>query len=191
MAAGLGNVAPAGAALLQATDLSKTRIGEELSDAKARLESAEHRLTAVESQVEFAEADLGKIRTRLSDERRHLAEALDQTTADRHRQFDQLGAMETQATRLSKGGRQPSKSIRRMQDAIEVGHVRMDNLSLKSDLLQLLVDVVEGERQLWESRFAILQGRDAGKIREAYERFTPLFTNFQASRDYVRQQVSI
>jgi potassium-dependent mechanosensitive channel len=181
----------AAAALLQATDLSKTRIGEELSDAKARLESAEHRLTAVESQVEFAEADLGKIRTRLSDERRHLAEALDQTTADRHRQFDQLGAMETQATRQSKGGRQPSKSIRRLQESIEVGHVRMDNLSLKSDLLQLLVDVVEGERQLWESRFAILQGRDAGKIREAYERFTPLFTNFQASRDYVRQQVSI
>jgi small-conductance mechanosensitive channel len=78
-----------------------------------------------------------------------------------------------------------------MQEAVEMGHVRIDNLSLKSDLLQLLLDVVEGERQLWESRFSIVHGGEPGKIREAYERFTPLFTNFQASRDYVRQQISI
>ena len=51
--------------------------------------------------------------------------------------------------------------------------------------------MVEGERQLWESRFSIVQRHDAGKIREAYERFTPLFNNLQASRDYVGQQVSI
>lgn len=184
----------AAAALLQATELSKTRIGEELSDTKARLESAEHRLAAVESQVEFTEADLAKIRTRLSEERQHLADALDQTTADRHRQFDDVRAMEGQTARLSKrstGGRQPQGTLRRTQVAIEVGHVRLENLSLKSDLLQLLLDVVEGERQLWESRFTIVHGHEPGKIAEAYARFTPLFTNFQASRDYVRQQVSI
>jgi small-conductance mechanosensitive channel len=184
----------AAAALLQATELSKTRIGEEVSDTKARLESAEHRLAAVESQVEFTEADLAKIRTRLSEERQQLADALEQTTADRHRQFDELRAMEGQTARLSKGntrGRQRQRTIHRTQATIEVGHVRTDNLSLKSDSLQLLLDVVEGERQLWESRFTIVHGHEPGQIAEAYERFTPLFNNFQPSRDYVRQQVSL
>jgi len=184
----------AAAALLQATELSKTRIGEELSETRARLESADHRLAAVESEVEFTEADLSKIRTRLSEERQQLAEHLDQTTADRHRQFGELRAIEAQlaapASKTAGGGRQP-KNVRRMKEAVEVGHVRTDNLSLKSDLLQLLLDVVEGERQLWESRFSIVHDREPGKIREAYDRFTPLFTNFQASRDYVRQQISI
>lgn len=184
----------AAAALLQATELSKTRIGEDLSDAKSRLQSAEHRLAAVESQVDFTDDDLGKIRTRLSGERQRLADALEQTTADRHRQFDEVRAMEGQMARLSKGtngGRQVQRTIRRTQAAVEVGHVRTDNLSLQSDFLQLLLDVVEGERQLWESRYAIVHEHEPGKISEAYERFTPLFSNFQASRDYVRQQVSI
>ena len=185
----------AAAALLQATELSKTRIGEELSEARVRLESVDHRLAAVESKVEFTEEDLAKIRTRLSEERQRLADQLDQTTADRHRQFGELRAIEAQlaaqAPKAAGGRREPSKNIRRMQEAVEVGHVRTDNLSLNSDLLQLLLDVVEGERQLWESRFSIVHGRDPGKIREAYERFTPLFTNFQASQDYVRQQISI
>jgi potassium-dependent mechanosensitive channel len=185
----------AAAALLQATELSRIRIVEELSDAKARLDSTEHRLAAVETQVDFTEADLTKVRTRLSEERQHLADELDRTTADRHRQFDDLRAMEGQlAVRLSKGSpsaRQAQKAIRRTQGAIEVGHVRTDNLSLKNDLLQLLLDVVDGERQLWESRFAIVHSHEPGKIREAYDRFTPLFTNFQSSRDYVRQQLSI
>ena len=185
----------AAAVLLQATELSKTRIGEELSDAKARLESAEHRLAAVESQEEFTEADLAKIRTRLSEEQQQLADELDKTTAERLRQFDELRTMEGQlASRVSKGstaGRQAARNLRRTQGAIEVGHVRTDTLSLKGDLLQLLLDVVEGERQLWESRYAIVHSGEPGTIREAYDRFAPLFTNFLASRDYVRQQLGI
>jgi small-conductance mechanosensitive channel len=182
----------AAAAEVQAAEVSRIRIGEELSDARARLGSAEQRLATVEPQVEFTEDDLAKIRKRLSDEQQRLADELDRTTAERHRQFEELRVMEGQlAARLSKAGRQDQRSVRRLQSGVEVARIRTDNLSLKSDSLQLLLDVVEGERQLWESRFAIVHGRDPGKIREAYDRFTPLFNNFQASRDYVRQQTSI
>jgi small-conductance mechanosensitive channel len=182
----------AAAAELQAAEVSRIRIGEELSDARARLGSAEQRLATVESQVEFTEADLAKIRKRLSEEQQHLADELERTTAERHRQFEELRVLEGQlAARLSKAGRKNQRSIRRLQSGVEVARIRTDNLSLKSDSLQLLLDVVEGERQLWESRFAIVHGRDPGKIREAYDRFTPLFNNFQASRDYVRQQAGI
>jgi small-conductance mechanosensitive channel/predicted nucleic acid-binding Zn-ribbon protein len=183
----------AAAAQLQAAEISKTRIQEERSDARARLESAQQRLGAVEPEVEFTEADLAKVRSRLSEEREHLTDELDQTTGARLRQFEEQRAMEAQlAARVSKGNAsQVSRTVRRAQGAVDVARLRTDNLSLKSDLLQLLLDVVEGERQLWESRFAMIRDRDSAKIREAYDRFTPLFSNFQASRDYVRQQAGI
>jgi small-conductance mechanosensitive channel len=179
----------AAAALLQATETAKLRISEELSDARARLETAEHRLASVEPQAKFTEEDLGTIRARLARERQALADELEETTAARRRQFDELRILEQQlAARLAK---RPGENVHRMQAAAEVGHVRSDNLALKGDLLQLLLDVVEGERQLWESRYRLMHSPEPGQAREAYDRFTPLFTNFQASRDYVRQQVSI
>jgi small-conductance mechanosensitive channel len=182
----------AAAAELQAAEASRIRVAEELSDARAGHDSAERRLSTVDPQVEFAEDDLAKIRQRLSEEHHTLGEELDRTTAERLRQFEELRAMEGQlAGRLSTAGRQVTRSAKRLQSTAEVVRIRTDNLSLKSDLLQLLLDVVEGERQLWESRFAVSQGSDPGKIREAYQRFTPLFHNFQASRDYVRQQAGI
>ncbi|HET9866558.1 MAG TPA: hypothetical protein VFQ06_04650, partial [Nitrospira sp.] len=64
----------AAAAMLQATELSKVRIGDELADARARLQTAVSRLSAVDPLVEFREADLEQIRTRLSQERQRLAQ---------------------------------------------------------------------------------------------------------------------
>lgn len=184
------------AAMLQAAELSKTRIQEELADARARLESAEHRLESVEPYVEFTDTDLGKIQARLSQERQGLANELEHTTAARRRQFDQLRDIEQQvATRLAKRTQQAPgnipESLRQVQAAAEAGRIQADNMALKGDLLQLLLDVVEGERQLWDSRFAIAHGAEPGKVREAYDRFTPLFANFRSSRDYLRQQVGI
>ena len=186
----------AAAALLHATELSKIRIGDELSDARARLQEAESRLSTVDQLVEFTEPDLEKIRTRLSQERQALTHELEETTTARHVQFEALRDLERQlASRMAKGegkaGKKPSESLRRIQAGTEVGRIRADNLALKSDLWQLLLDVVDSERQLWESRFAIMHNPEPGKAREAYDRFTPLFTNLQASRDYVRQQLSI
>jgi len=186
----------AAAAMLGAAELSKTRLQEELGDARARLESAERRLESIEPHVDFTEADLGKIRTRLSQERQDLADELERTTTARHRQYDRLRDLEHQlATRLAKRTEHAATKIperlRQVQAAVELGRIQADNLALKGDLLQLLLDMVEGERQLWESRFAIAHDADPGKAREAYDRFTPLFTNFHASRDYLRQQGSI
>jgi potassium efflux system protein len=185
----------AAAAMLQAAELSKTRLQEDLSDARARLQSAERRLESVESHVDFTDADLGKIRTRLSEERQGLAEELERTTAARRQQFDQLRDIERElAAQLAKRTDQAVKvpeGLRQLQAGAEVQRIQADNLALKGDLLRLLLDVMEGERQLWDSRFAIAQGAEAGKAREAYDRFTPLFANFRASRDYLRQQVTI
>jgi potassium efflux system protein len=185
----------AAAAMLQAAELSKTRLQEELNDARARLEAAERHLESVEAQVAFTEADLRTIGKRLSDELHNVSEELERTTPARRRQFDELRNTEQElATRLAKRKDQNRKlpeNLRGMQAAAEAERIQADNLALKADLLQLMLDVVEGERQLWESRFLIAHGAEPGKAREAYDRFTPLFTNFSASRDYLRQQVGI
>lgn len=185
----------AAAAVLQAAELSKTRLQEELEDTRARLEASERRLESVEPQVNFTEADLGKIRTRLSEEHHRLTEELERTTAARRRHFDELGTIEHElATRLARRKDQSGKlsdSFSQLQSAAEAARPQAENLALKADLLQLMLDVVEGERQLWESRFTLFHGAEPGKAREAYDRFTPLLKNFSASRDYLRQQVSI
>jgi hypothetical protein len=56
----------AAGAEVQAAEASRTRVAEDLSDARARLEAAERRLATVEPEVEFTDADLAKIRKRLS-----------------------------------------------------------------------------------------------------------------------------
>jgi len=184
----------AAAALLRAAELSKTRVQEELADAKARLAAAERRLASVESQVLFTEKDLAQVQARLAQERQDVSGALEQTTEERRRAFDALQETERQlAARLAAqpAGRTLPDGVKRAQAAAAVQRVAADNLALKSDLLQLTLDVVEGERQLWESRYVIVNSTEPGIAREAYERFTPLFTNFSASRDYLRQQVGI
>src|SRR5262245_28208703 len=167
----------AAAATLQAAELSKTRLQEELADARARLEAAARRLESVDPQVNFTEADLGKIRTRLSEEYQRLTEELERTTAARRRQFDELRIIEHElATRLARRKDQSGKrteSLSQLQAAAEVARPQAENFALKADLLQLMLDVVEGERQLWENRFTIFHGAEPGKAREAYDRFTP------------------
>ncbi|HEU4685792.1 MAG TPA: mechanosensitive ion channel domain-containing protein [Nitrospira sp.] len=184
------------AAMLGAAEVSKTRLEAELADTRARLDSAERRFRAVEPHVLFTEADLAKAQARLTKERQDLAGELERTTADRRQHGDALKAMEKQlAARVSRvtskqSGKRP-RGLRRMQAAAEVTRLETENLALKADLLELLLDIVEGERQLWDTRFAIAQGIDPATARDAYNRFTPLFTNFQASRDYLRQQAQI
>jgi len=187
----------AAAAMVGAAELSQTRVQEELAETRARLESSQRRLETVQPHLEFTQDDLRKVQAGLSQERQQLAGQLEQTAAERTTQSGALRDSERQlAARLTKrtskeaSGR-PPESLRRAEEAVELKRLSVDNLALKGDLLQLLLDIVEGERQLWDSRFSLAHSTEAGKAREAYIRFTPLFNNFRASRDYLRQQVGV
>jgi potassium-dependent mechanosensitive channel len=180
-----------------AAQLSNTRVEEELADTKARLAFEQRRLEAVAPHVIFSEAELDKVRARLTEERQRLEEELEQTLAERRRQS---AAMQEAERRLeSLRSKRPVRktpaaetaAMARANAAVELARARMDNLVLQGDLLQQLIDVVEGERQLWESRFVITHTAEPGQARDAYHRFTPLFGNFRAARDYLRQQAGI
>jgi len=187
----------AAAVRVSAAELSKTRVEEELADSRARLAFAQRQLETVEPHVDFSEPDLAKIRARLTDERQRLEGESERALVKRLAQSEVVQDAERQLQiKLAKPAAKnaPAKEPRRVTRAkmrVELARADMDNLVLKSDLLQQVIDVVEGERQSWESRYAIRDSHEPGKAREAYDRLAPLFQNFQAARDYLRQQVGI
>jgi potassium-dependent mechanosensitive channel len=187
----------AAAVRVSAAELSKTRVEEELADSRARLAFAQRQLATVEPHVDFSEPDLAKIRARLTEERQRLEGESERALVKRRAQSEVVQDAERQLQiELTKPAAKnaPAKEPRRVTQAkmrVELARADMDNLVLKSDLLQQVIDVVEGERQSWESRYAIRDSHEPGKAREAYDRLAPLFQNFQAARDYLRQQVGI
>ena len=189
--------ARAASVLLGAAQLSITRVEEELDGAKARLAFEQRQLDAVSPHVMFSEADLAQVRSRLAKERLRFEEQLEQSIVERQRQSQAVQQAEQRLDLLrnkravGKDSVEETPAISRGKAAVELARARMDNLVSQSDLLQQLMNVVEGERQLWENRFVIVHTSEPGKAREAYERFTPLFDNFRASRDYLRQQTGI
>lgn len=182
--------------LLEAAQLSRKRVEEELDGMKARLTFEQRRLEVVSTHVVFTETDLAQVRTRLDKEHLQLEERLEETFLERRRQSQVVQETEEGLTRLrsrqaGKGSAEEPPAVARAKVKVELAQTRMDNLVTQADLLQQLMNVVAGERQLWESRFVIAQTTEAGKAREMYQRFMPLFDNFQASRNYLRQQNGI
>lgn len=181
----------AAAVMVQAAELSKRRVEEELAETRTRLAFEQRRAQAVMPHVEFSEADLNKVRARVTEERQRLEEELEHILRERRRQALAVQEAERQLDRV-RAKRSPSKAaLARAEAAVELARARMDTLVMRGDLLQQVIDVAEGERQLWESRYAIVRTAEPGKAREAYEKSTPLFHDFLASRNYLRQQAGI
>lgn len=188
--------AQAASVLLEAAQLSRRRVEEELDGAKARLAFEQRRLDAVSADIIFSEADLAQVRTRSDKERLRLEEHLDERLIERQQQSQAVQEAEHRVDLLrrkqgEKAQAEDTPALSRAKADVELAQARMDNLIAQSDLLQQSLNVVAGERQLWESRFVIAHTSEPGKAREAYKRFTPLFDNFRASRDYLRQQAGI
>ena len=182
---------------LAASELSKKREEAELSETQARLAFAERQFQAAEQQTVFTEEDLKKVHTRLSEEREGLEAELHQTAADRRVQQQTLEKLERRLdARFAKQTSGAStdraeKNMERVKADLELKRAEVDTQTAEEDLLRQLLDFVGGERQLWDARFAVVHSTEPGQAREAYKKFSPLFNNVVASRDYVRQQVLV
>ena len=189
--------AQAASVMVEATLLSRKRVEEELDAAKARLAFEQRRFEAVSPHVLFNEADLAQVRTRLAQEHRRLEDQLEQTLIERQRQSQVVQQTEQRLDLLrrkqavEKPATEEMPTLSRAKAAVELAQARVDTLISHGDLVQQLLNVVESERQLWESRFVIAHTTESAKAREAYERFKPLFESFHASREYLRQQAGI
>lgn len=188
--------AQAASVLLEVAQLSRKRVEEELDGTKARLAFEQRRLDAVSAHVVFSEADLAQIRSRSDKERLRLEEKLEETFDERQRQSQAVQDAERRLDLLrrkqtGKASAEETPAMSRAKAEVELAQARLDNLLTEADLLQQSMNVMAGERQLWESRFVIAHTSEPGKAREAYTRFMPLFDNFHASRNYLRQQGGI
>ena len=185
----------AAAVTLAAAEIAKKRVEEELAETRARLTFAERQLEVAEQEGSFGEEDIGKVRKRLSQERQALEEELERTIVERRAQSQALQASVRQeaqlANQISTGSskKNVTRELTRAKMAVELMRAQHDNLIVRGDLLQQLLDVVEGERQLWESRFAVSRDPDPGRARETYAKLAPLFANFRAFLDHLRQQL--
>jgi potassium-dependent mechanosensitive channel len=187
----------AAAVSVNAAETSKARVEEELADTRARLAFAQRQFEAADPQVTFTQADLNKVRARLSKEERRLETDLQQAISERQLQSQALQDSErhlqAQIARQSTKptADQAATAMSQAKEAIERQRAQLDNVVLQGDLLKQLLDVVEGERQLWETRFALAHDPNPAHARQAFERFTPLFTNVRASRELLRQQLGV
>src|SRR6185295_17045805 len=117
-------------------------------------------LQTAEQQVGFGEADIEKVRTRLSDERRALETEVAKVIVEQRAQSQVLQASVQHEAQLAKqlssitANKHARERLTRSKMAVELKRTELDNLNVRGDLLQQLLDVVEGERQIWESRFA-------------------------------------
>jgi potassium-dependent mechanosensitive channel len=186
----------AASSMLTAAQRSRTRIEEESAEARARLAFAERQLQTAEAHVRFTEEDLNKVRARLTQERQELEAELQHTVAEEHIQARALAEAERHLDAASgrRGGGSLDTATGRMvrlKRAVELKRLQSDDVSLKLDLLKQLLDMGEGERQLWESRFAMAQGIEPRQAREAYRQSKPLLSSFQAARNYLQQQAAV
>jgi small-conductance mechanosensitive channel len=185
-----------GSIMLTAAERSRQRVEEELAEARDRLAFAQRQLQIAEEHVRFTEEDLNKARARLTKEQQGLDRELQHTITAERVQSHALEEAERQLDVLSGG--QASRSsdkltgrMGRLTRAVELRRVQSDNMTLNVDLLKQLLDIVEGERQVWESRFAIAQGVEPSQAREAYRQSSPLLNSLHASRNYLQQQVTV
>ena len=184
----------AAAVTVAAAEIAKKRVEEELAETHARLTFAERQLEAAEQQVSFGEEDIEKVRKRLSQERQALEGELERTIVEHRAQSHTLQTSVRHEAQLAKqfsavSFKKNVAEMTRATMAVELKRAQQDNLIVRGDLLRQLLDVVEGERQLWESRFAVARDPDPRRARETYARLAPLFANFRAFRDHLRQQL--
>ena len=184
----------AAAVTVAAAEIAKKRVEEELAETHARLTFAERQLEVAEEQVKFGEEDIEKVRKRLSQERQALEGELERTIVEHRAQSQTLQTSVRHEAQLAKqfsavSSKKNVAEMTRATMAVELKRAQQDNLIVRGDLLRQLLDVVEGERQLWESRFAVARDPDPRRARETYARLAPLFANFRAFRDHLRQQL--
>lgn len=184
----------AAAVALNAAEMAKRRVEEKLAEARTRLELTRRQLETAQVQMRFTEGDLKKARARLAEERQAYEHELEGVLAEHRRQAQVLLDLERQLpstpSTLRRNAKDQMKLIR-IKTAVELAQLQVETLIIRGDLLRQMIEMVERERQLWESRAEIQLKEEVAGAQDAWQRLTPLANNLRASRDYLRQQLGV
>ena len=90
----------------------------------------------------------------------------------------------------STGQRPQSERVKRLTNAVELNRLRFDNVNLHVDMLRQMLSGLEQERQVWEIRFATMQGRlSLEEEREASSKLSAAAKQIQGWKEYGLQQL--
>jgi potassium-dependent mechanosensitive channel len=184
----------AAAVALNAAEVAKRRVEETLAETQTRLALTRRQLETAKAQMRFTEADLNKARARLADERQEYEHELERVLAEHRRQAQVLQDLERRRPSTPSTPRRNGKDQAqafKAKTAVELAQLEAETLVIRSDLLRQMIEMVERERQLWESRAEIQLKEEAAGAQDAWQRLTPLANNLRASRDYLRQQLGV
>lgn len=184
----------AAAVALNAAELAKRRVDEKLAETQTRLALTRRQLETAQAQMRFTEDDLKKARARLADERQAYEHELERVLVEHRRHAQVMQDLERQRPSTPSTPRRNAKDHAqsvKAKTAVELVQLEVENLVIRGDLLRQMIEMVERERQLWESRASIQLDEEAAGAQDAWQRLTPLGNNLRASRDYVRQQLGV
>lgn len=184
----------AAAVALNAAEVAKRRVEEKLAEAQTRLAFTRRQLETAQAQMRFTEGDLKQARARLAEERQAYEHDLERVLVQHRRQAQVLQDLEWQRPSTPSEARRNSKDQTRLvkaKTAVELAQLEVETLLIRGDLLRQMIEMVERERQLWESRAEIQLKEEVTNAQDAWQRLTPLANNLRASRDYLRQQLGV
>ncbi len=179
----------AAAVALNAAEVAKRRVEEQLAEAQIRLALTRRQLETAQAQMRFTEADLKKARARLKEERQAYEQELERVLAEHRRQAQVMHDLGRQ--RPPRHHAKDQAQLVKAKTAMELVQLEVETLVIHGDLLRQMIEMVERERQLWESRADIQLKEEVAGAQDAWQRLTPLGNSLRASQDYLRQQLGV
>ncbi|HET9961649.1 MAG TPA: mechanosensitive ion channel domain-containing protein [Nitrospiraceae bacterium] len=169
---------------------------KELAEAERRTALFERQRDTAAQHSEFPEQDHQKITKRLESDRQELLSELDRAGADQTALRRALAAAERDLEAARQAPNKPGASPRgqpnrlsRLTEIADLKRLQYDTVGLRIDLLRQLVDVVQQERQIWDSRFTAGNGTmSIEQQREVSARFAATTKLLEGWRAYAYQQ---
>jgi small-conductance mechanosensitive channel len=170
---------------------------EQLVEQREALAFAERQVGEASKSVVFTREDLDGVLARLDREKaaldRELAEAQGRVGARRDALRKAQADLATAQDAPWRPGESPDEAARRrlrFERAAELARVRAENANLAADVARGLGEGLNGERGIWQSRFAFENGRDSAKYRETFERVDTLLKRLQPWRQFAQREVT-
>ncbi|MCE1243522.1 mechanosensitive ion channel domain-containing protein [Oryzomicrobium sp.] len=181
------------------------------ADAAMRLASAEvsqyrsqaaftaKQLDAMRGKVVFSQADLDTVLAELDKE--HAVQEAElarqrQRNANAQRALDDaekalLRARERPAPPGGAAAQAHNATLATLAQTASLRRIQLDNAHLAYDTLQSMISIRSQERQAWQYRWMLMNGRDAAKLRETSQSFTQVLERIDSWIRYLNGEIDL
>lgn len=167
--------------------------GEELAQARQRLDFARRQLDVARNQVAFGLAEREQVRGRLAAERQHLQAELDAATpaldARRKALAEVAEALKRERESQAKGEAAPRLAELEEVEALE--RERVENADIVFQMLTRLLDFNKLDGKVWELRWAQADSGGVGQAVPIYTQIAKMQEELRPMREYVEERLKL